>query len=54
LITEADLSAFGLINAVTGFAQEVQSYDRSTELEAIGGKMLEHSRCEWDALAEAA
>jgi RNA-splicing ligase RtcB len=54
LITEADLSAFGLINAVTGFAQEVQSYDRSTELEAIGGKMLEHSRSEWDALAETA
>ena len=54
LIAEADLSAYGLLNAVTGFAQAVADYDRSTELEAVAGRMLEQSRAEWDTLAEAA
>lgn len=54
LIAEADLSGYGLVNAVTGYAQEVEDYDRSTELEAIAGRMIEQSRSEWDAVAEAA
>lgn len=54
LIAEADLSGYGLLNAVTGFAQEVDDYDRSTELEGIAGRMIDQSRAEWDALAEAA
>jgi hypothetical protein len=37
LITGADLTAWGLINAVTRYAQDVDSYDRSTELEVLGG-----------------
>lgn len=53
LINEAELSGYGLVNAVTGFAQEVDDYDRSQELEAIGGRMLDQSRAEWMALAEA-
>ena len=36
------------------FAQEVEQYDRSTELEVIGGRMLEQSVKEWAELAEAA
>jgi len=54
LIAEADLSGYGLINAVTGYAQEVEDYDRSTELEAVAGRMLEQTNAEWAALAEAA
>ena len=54
LISEGDLTGFGLVNAITGYAQEVGEYDRSTELEAIGGKMLEQSAKEWTELAEAA
>ena len=54
LIAEADLSAFGLVNAVTGFAQEVDDYDRSTELEAIAGRMIEQKEIEWSLIAQAA
>lgn len=53
LIAEADLSGYGLVNAVTGYAQEVDSYDRATELEQLGGKLLEQSKAEWETLATA-
>ena len=54
LIKDGDLTGFGLVNAVTGYAQEVDQYDRSTELEAIGGRMLDQAAKEWTELAEAA
>ena len=53
LIEGGDLSAYGLINAVTHFAEEVDDYDRATEFEALGGKLIEQSKAEWDAIAEA-
>ena len=34
--------------------RELDLYDRSTELEAIGGRMLEQGAKEWSELAEAA
>jgi hypothetical protein len=37
LIEGGDLSAFGLANAVTRLSQDVDDYDRATELEAVGG-----------------
>ncbi|MEP6756103.1 MAG: DUF932 domain-containing protein [Chthonomonadales bacterium] len=40
LIEGADLTAWGLTNAITQTAQGVKSYDRATELEAIGGKFF--------------
>lgn len=40
LIEGGDLSLYGLGNAVTRFAQDVKSYDRSTELESIGYKIM--------------
>lgn len=48
------LTQFGLLNAVTRFAQDVDSYDRSTELEAVGGKILTMPANSWRVLAEAA
>lgn len=54
LIEGGDLSAYGLVNAVTHFSQDVDDYDRATEFEALGGKLIEQSRAEWDTLAEAA
>lgn len=55
LIEGADLSRFGLINAVTATAkEEVLSYDRATELETLGGSMLSMPKPEWKALAIAA
>lgn len=40
LIEGGDLSSWGLGNAVTRMAQDVPSYDRSTELEAIGFSII--------------
>ena len=54
LIVEGDLSAYGLVNAVTHFSHDVEDYDRATEFEALGGKLIELSSNEWEELAEAA
>jgi hypothetical protein len=54
LITQGDLSGYGLVNAVTHFSEEVADYDRATEFEAIGGKLIELPSKEWQELAEAA
>lgn len=54
LITEGDLSGYGLVNAVTGYSQEVEDYDRATEFEAMGGKLIELSSKDWREIAEAA
>lgn len=40
LIEGKDLSLYGLSNAVTRYAQDVESYDRSTKLESIGYSVL--------------
>jgi hypothetical protein len=42
LIEGGDISQYGMAQAVTRFAQEDKvSYDRSTELERVGGKIIE-------------
>jgi hypothetical protein len=46
LIEGADLSLWGLTNAVTAAAQRSESYDRGTELEAIGGRFFSLTRPE--------
>jgi hypothetical protein len=53
LITDGDLSGYGLVNAVTHYSQEVEDYDRATEFEALGGRLVELSDPEWKRLAEA-
>lgn len=53
LIAEGDLSGYGLVNAVTHFSQEVEDYDRATEFEALGGKLIELPVKEWKELAQA-
>jgi hypothetical protein len=50
LIRGGDLSLYGLANAVTRQAQEVKSYDRSTELEMTAWQMLSMSRREWESI----
>ncbi|MEO3715607.1 DUF932 domain-containing protein [Roseateles flavus] len=54
LVAGGDLSGYGLVNAVTHFSQEVEDYDRATEFEALGGKLIELSERDWKGLAEAA
>ena len=51
LIAGGDLTGYGLVNAVTGYAQEAADYERATELEAVGGKMLDLERREWNEIA---
>jgi len=47
LIRGKDLSLYGLANAVTRQAQDVISYDRSTELEMTGWDIMNMSRTDW-------
>jgi hypothetical protein len=55
LIEGGDLSQYGMLNAVTRFSQDEQvNYDRASELEVIGGKVLELSPKQWRNVSEAA
>lgn len=54
LIEGGDLSRFGLMNAVTRFAEDAPSYDRATEIEAFGGNVIDLSATEWRRVATAA
>lgn len=40
LIEGADVSKWGLVNAVTALANTAENYDRAVELETVGGKIL--------------
>lgn len=54
LIEGGDLTRYGLFNAVTRTAQDIESYDRATEFEAMGGKIIELPRNDWARMAKAA
>lgn len=54
LIEDGDLTRYGIHSAITRFSQDVDSYDRATELERAGAKVIEMPRNEWKQLAEAA
>ena len=51
LVNGGDLSGFGVVNAVTRFAQDVDDYDRATEFERLGGQILELPREDWARMA---
>lgn len=53
LIEGGDLSRFGLMNAVTRLAEDVQSYDRATEIEAFGGEVIDLPASQWREIAHA-
>lgn len=44
---------WGLVNAVTEASKEATGYDRATELEVIGGKVLALPDPDWNRIAEA-
>ena len=50
LIRGNDLTLYGMANAVTRYAQDVDSYDRSTEMESIGYDILGMSAAKWNRL----
>lgn len=54
LLAGGDLSRYGLHSAVTRAAQDVPSYERATELERVGGRIIELPRSDWENIAIAA
>ena len=48
LIEGNDLTLYGLSNAVTRHSQDVESYDRATELESIGYNILTMQPTLWN------
>ncbi len=51
LLTEGDLTQYGLVNAITHASKEASSYDRATELEELGGNVLTLTNGHWKELA---
>ena len=47
LIRGGDMSLYGLSNAVTRMSQDVDSYDRATELESIGWDIATMEPTKW-------
>lgn len=54
LIRDGEFSLYALANAVTRAAQDVERYDRSTEMESIGYSMLAMSKAQWNRLQQPA
>jgi len=44
---------YGLLQAVTEYSQQVEDYDKATELEAAGGKIINLPASEWREIATA-
>jgi len=53
LAAGGDLSRWGVLSAVTRAAEDADSYDRATELEELGGKVLAYTPGEWAGVAGA-
>jgi len=54
LCRDGDFSQWGLANAVTNIANNQEDYDIATDLERIGGKIIELSPKDWNKISEAA
>lgn len=52
-LQSGEMSKYGLVNAITRAAQDVNSYDRSVELEKLGGTVLELPKKDWAIIANA-
>ncbi len=54
LIRGGDYSRWGALNAVTSIANDTEDYDRASELESLGGSVLDLPASQWKQVAEAA
>jgi hypothetical protein len=54
LIEGGDVSRYGLFNAITRTAEDQDDYDRATDFERMGGKLIELAAKDWKLIAEAA
>ena len=53
LIEGADLTRYGLFNAVTRTAEDLKSYDRAYEFERLGGQIIDLPQSQWNRIANA-
>jgi hypothetical protein len=53
LIRSGDLSKFGMLNAVTRTAEDIDNYDRATEVERLGSSVLYLPQTTWREVAAA-
>lgn len=53
LIEGSDLSRYGMMNAMTRASQDVDSYDRATDMETFGGAILDMGATDWKRIAVA-
>ena len=53
LIQGGDLSAYGLLNAITRTSQDVDDYERATALERDGSRVLSLPASSWREIAMA-
>lgn len=53
-IDGADRTRYGVAAAITAAAQDAPSYDRSTELERMGGQVIELPRNDWQQILDKA
>lgn len=54
LVDSGEMTRYGLQWAVTRLANDAIDYDRASELERLGGEVIELPRSEWQTLAKAA
>lgn len=54
IIEGGSLTRWGIANAVTRLSQDVDDYDRATELERAGGNVISLARSEWEQISVAA
>jgi hypothetical protein len=54
LIREGDLSQYGLGNAFTRYAQDLESYESATQLEEIGADVMAMDERAWSRLTDLA
>jgi hypothetical protein len=52
-IRDNDFSKFGIANAITRTAEDIESYDRATQFEQIGGEVIVMPSNEWRTIANA-
>jgi hypothetical protein len=53
LLAGADLTQYGLLNAITRTAEDAGDYDRATTLEEIGGQVLDLTPADWRTIGQA-
>lgn len=53
LASGGDVTRWGLSSAITRFSQDVEDYDRASELERLGGELIELPQRDWRRIAEA-